>query len=263
MLSSSDVDAVYLATPIGLHFAQGKAVLSAGKHLWCEKSLTTRSEHTQELIALSRDKDRSLCEAVMFAYHPQFRRLVELVVLERALGRVASITSRFSMPFLENPRFRHSPELGGGALFDLACYPIALALRLTGEGAPRVLAARLERDDRLSIDVSGHALLQSASGTLAYCDWGFGVAYANEATIWGEVGSLHVDRAFSKQESFEAAVHLADARGARHIERFAATNSFVEMFAVFARAATDEGLRERLRYEASLQAACLETLRLM
>src|SRR5690242_11506502 len=40
MLSDARVEAVYLATPIGLHHEHGLAVLKSRKHLICEKSLT-------------------------------------------------------------------------------------------------------------------------------------------------------------------------------------------------------------------------------
>ena len=44
MLTSRDVDAVYLCTPIGLHYEQGLAVIEAHKHLLCEKALTDKAE---------------------------------------------------------------------------------------------------------------------------------------------------------------------------------------------------------------------------
>jgi NDP-hexose-3-ketoreductase len=259
MLSSAEVDAVYVATPIGVHYAQGKDVLSAGKHLWCEKSLATRSAEVAELATLSRSRMRSLCEAFMYAYHPQFLRIVDLVTRERALGSVMTITSRFTMPVLQDPRFRHSRDLGGGALLDVACYPLSLALRLAGE-APRVLTKRIGRSSAVEVDVSGHALLEFPSGTMAFLDWGFGYAYANEARVHGEHGSVYADRVFTKPESFAASIEISDARGARRTEGFPPTNSFVAMLDTFAAAAADGDLQERLRREAELQAAQLEAL---
>src|SRR5271165_711533 len=40
LLRAPEIDAVVVATPIGCHLTQGRAVLEAGRHLWCEKSLT-------------------------------------------------------------------------------------------------------------------------------------------------------------------------------------------------------------------------------
>jgi predicted dehydrogenase len=260
MLSSADVDVVYLATPIGLHHAQGKDVLSAGKHLWCEKSLATRSAEVAELAALSRSRQRSLCEAFMYVYHPQFLRMIDLVTRERALGSVMTVQARFTMPLLQEPRFRHSRELGGGALLDVACYPLSLALRLTGQAVPRVVATRIRRSPTLDVDVSGHALLEFPSGTMAYFDWGFGYAYANEARVYGEGGSLYADRVFTKPESFAASLEISDARGTRRAESFPPTNSFVPMLDKFAAATEDADLQEELRREAELQAAQLEAI---
>ncbi len=55
MLADPNIEAVFLCTPTGLHFSQGQAVLQAGKHLWCEKALTTSYAHSRQLIELAID----------------------------------------------------------------------------------------------------------------------------------------------------------------------------------------------------------------
>src|ERR671927_1649998 len=54
LLAHGDVDAVTLATPIGLHYAQGKQALEAGKHVHFNKTMTTTSAEATELIELAR-----------------------------------------------------------------------------------------------------------------------------------------------------------------------------------------------------------------
>ena len=56
MLGHPEVQTVIVSTPIGLHFDHGMRVLTAGKHLWCEKPLTCSYEDTVELIRLSKEK---------------------------------------------------------------------------------------------------------------------------------------------------------------------------------------------------------------
>jgi len=262
MLASGDVDAVYLATPIGLHAAQGKTVLLAGKHLWCEKSLTADLAGASELIELSRRRDLCVCEAFMYAYHPQFERMLAIVAGQRTLGRIFSITSRFSMPQLEQPGFRHSAGLGGGALLDLACYPVSLALRLASAvEAPRVRLCSISDAAGFEVDMSGYAALEFADLTVAYLEWGFGRAYMNEVTISAENGSLHANYVFSKREGLESSIEIRDTRGTPRTELFPATDAFVNMLQAFARATEDATLRENLRREAALQATSLAALR--
>ena len=75
MLQDPAVDAVYVATPIGLHATHGRQVLGAGKHLWCEKPLTCFLDETLELLEMAKSRRVSLCEAFMYLYHPQFEQL--------------------------------------------------------------------------------------------------------------------------------------------------------------------------------------------
>lgn len=56
MLQDKSVDAVYVVTPTGLHFEHGMCVLTAGKHLLCEKSLTDCSEKSLQLINYAKKK---------------------------------------------------------------------------------------------------------------------------------------------------------------------------------------------------------------
>src|SRR5690242_12264674 len=44
MLAHSNVDALSLATPIGLHYEQGRKALEAGKHIHFNKTMTTTAE---------------------------------------------------------------------------------------------------------------------------------------------------------------------------------------------------------------------------
>ncbi len=259
MLSSSDVDAVYLSTPIGLHYEQGKEILAANKHLWCDKSLTARSLDTDDLCALARNRRRSICEAFMYLYHPQFLRIKDVVMRQRALGDVSSITCRFGLPPLDNPGFRHSRELGGGALLDVACYPLSLALHLTNE-EPRVLARRLQCAPGFEVDTSGFSVLEFPSGLVAYLEWGYQRAYTNEVRVCGTAGSLYADRVFSKSSGLGVNIDFFDAHGMGRTETVEFTNSYVQMLKLFAHAATDDELQTRLRHEAQRQAYHLSAL---
>jgi NDP-hexose-3-ketoreductase len=261
MLASSDVDAVYLATPIGLHANHGTEVLRAGKHLWCEKSLAADLAGASELVELSRRMDLSVCEAFMYAYHPQFERILEIVAGQRTLGRLFSISSRFSMPELDRPGFRHTHALGGGALLDLACYPISLALRLSSAvETPRVRTCRFSSAPGFEVDLAGFAVLEFANPTIAFLEWGFGRGYTNEMTVSAEKGSLHANFVFSKRDGLESSIEIRDAKGASRTEVFPATDAFECMLRRFARATKDKVLRENFRREASLQANCLGSL---
>ena len=259
MLSSRDVDAVYLCTPIGLHYQHGLAVVDARKHLLCEKALTDRAGRSLELIAIARRQDVALCEAFMFQFHPQFQSLSNLVHAPEFDG-IEALSCWFGMPALENPGFRSSASLGGGGFLDVGCYLISLAARLI-DGTPRVTSARLHKPPDDEVDMTGHATLEFPGGEVAHLEWGFGRSYRNEVSIWGKKKSVFADRIFSKSPDYESSLLLRDERGQEEQIRIDAANAYDEMLKHFASATSEKSVREELWEIASRQAelvACVE-----
>jgi predicted dehydrogenase len=79
MLGSDAVDAVIITAPNDAHFALAAESLSKGKHLMCEKPLTTRSSDAEELVRLAQANGKSLMTAFHRRYNHNFRsKLPEL-----------------------------------------------------------------------------------------------------------------------------------------------------------------------------------------
>src|SRR5438309_1162449 len=57
LLEHGNVDAVAIASPIGLHYQQGRQALMAGKHVHFNKTMTTTTSEATELIELARAKN--------------------------------------------------------------------------------------------------------------------------------------------------------------------------------------------------------------
>ncbi len=259
MLSSRDVDAVYLCTPIGLHYEQGIAVVDAHKHLLCEKALTDKAERSLDLIATARRQDVALCEAFMYHFHPQFQS-VSALTHAADFGGIAALSCWFGMPALENPGFRSSADLGGGGFLDIASHSISLVGQLI-EGLPRVTSTRLDKSPDDEVDMTGHVTLEFPGGEVAHLEWGFGRSYRNEASIWGIKKSIFADRIFTKPPDYESYIVLRDQRGQEEKIRFKPTNAYGEMLKNFALATSDKSMREDLWGAASRQAelvACVE-----
>src|SRR5271157_5970756 len=57
VISSADVDAVAVITPVWTHFELAKAALDNGKHVFVEKPFTSNTAQAEELINLAARKD--------------------------------------------------------------------------------------------------------------------------------------------------------------------------------------------------------------
>jgi predicted dehydrogenase len=244
MLADDSVDAVYVATPIGLHGRHGREVLAAGKHLWVEKPLTSALDSTLALLETSRARGLGVCEALMYLYHPQFCRLREHV---RAVGDIVAVHSRFGIPPLDQPRFRLSPELGGGALYDVGCYPLSAVHALWPDDRLKLVYADVRTRPGLPVDSDGEAVLELSSGAHAHLEWRINCAYRNEFGVWGTQASVETDQIFSKTPAQVPLFRVRDLRGRESVEQGTAANHFVLMLQAFRRISDDAAAAESER----------------
>src|SRR6266480_2550895 len=80
ILRDPAIDAVHICTPNAQHFSMAKDALQAGKHVICEKPLTTTVAEAEELVALAAKKGVRNCTCHNLRYYPmvqQMRRLRE------------------------------------------------------------------------------------------------------------------------------------------------------------------------------------------
>jgi len=258
MLCDPRVGAVYLATPIGLHFEQGMRVLQNKRHLLCEKSLTDDYQKSDQLIAVARRYQLVLCETFMYRFHPRFAALSN-IVKSRSFGKIVSVSSSFYIPTLENPGFRLSSDLGGGAFLDVACYPISL-IRAIGDPVS-VLSARRSIAQGSKVDTTGNAVLALRDGGHSFSEWGYGAAYKNDVTVLGENQSVFVEHIFSKDGSRCSTLILRDGNGLEHRVEVESADGFVHMLAFVAQATRSPEMRENLSKEAADQARLMDEIR--
>lgn len=128
-LDDPQIDAVYIALPHDLHEEWTIAALNAGKAVLCEKPLSTSVDSTRRILDAAAASGGLLWEAVVFPFHPMSDALTAMVA---DLGPASHIESGFDFTMEPGDDFRWSPQHGGGALFDLGCYPLGLARLIFG-----------------------------------------------------------------------------------------------------------------------------------
>jgi predicted dehydrogenase len=80
VLSSPEVDAVAIVTPVCTHYSLAKQALNAGKHVLVTKPLTNDVAQAQELVDLAEEKGLILQVDHTFVYHPAVEKLKEIMV---------------------------------------------------------------------------------------------------------------------------------------------------------------------------------------
>jgi predicted dehydrogenase len=138
LVSDPAVDAVYVATPHPDHRAAALAAVAAGKPVLVEKSFTATLAGAREVVEAAGAAGAAgvFCmEAMWTRFQPAVVRLRELIA-EGAIGEVRSVRADLGLRRPFDPADRlWDPARGGGALLDLAVYPVAFAQMVLG-GAP-------------------------------------------------------------------------------------------------------------------------------
>ncbi|MGW3187292.1 Gfo/Idh/MocA family protein [Streptomyces ardesiacus] len=221
------VDVVYVATPHSAHRTAAGLCLEAGRNVLCEKPFTLNAREAAELVALAREKDVFLMEAMWMYCNPLVRRLKTLVE-DGAIGEVRSLQADFGLagPFPPAHRLR-DPAQGGGALLDLGVYPVSFAQLLLDE--PSDVAARAVLSEE-GVDLQTGALLSYDSGALASVHCSITGGTPHSASVTGSEGRIDVPNGFFFPDRF--VLH----RDGRDPQEF--------------RADPADGPRESLRHEA-------------
>lgn len=191
LLADADVDAIYNPLPNSLHAEWTIRALKAGKHVLCEKPISSNMEEAEEMAAVARSKGLVLSEAFAYRYHPLTTRIKE-IIKSGEIGAVRHIAAQFSfmLPAPNNIRFKYN--LAGGALMDCGCYPVSL-IRYLAEAEPTVESAQA-RLLSPQVDHNMKADLSFEDGRTAHMECGMlsPTLFRSVLRVEGEAGTLRV-----------------------------------------------------------------------
>ncbi len=126
-LLATDVEAVYVASPVDAHLEQVAACAKAGKHVLCEKPLGRDVAEAEAMADACRKAGVQLGTAFMMRFHSQHQAAAQLVKQGR-IGKPVFARAQLSCWYPPMPgAWRQDPKrAGGGALMDLAGHCIDL-----------------------------------------------------------------------------------------------------------------------------------------
>src|SRR4030042_5665780 len=123
LLADPEIDVVYNSLPNSLHAEWSIKALQMGKHVLCEKPLTTSTKDLDEVKTTARKTGKVITEAFMYRHHPQ-TLLVKQMVHNGDIGKLPLIRGSFCYINTRQSDPRFDPALGGGSLWDVGCSPI-------------------------------------------------------------------------------------------------------------------------------------------
>lgn len=128
-LLAAEIDAVYVATPNDSHAAIVTQAAKAGKHVLCEKPMSTTYAAAEQMVGACESAGVVYATAFDQRFHPAHIRLRQLIE-EGELGTIASARIHYACwlpPGWSTDNWRIDPQrAGGGAFIDLAPHGIDL-----------------------------------------------------------------------------------------------------------------------------------------
>jgi predicted dehydrogenase len=210
LIDDPGVDALYIPLPNSLHADWTVAALRAGKPVLCEKPLTGSVSETERVLAVAAQTGTPLWEAFVFPFRTQHARLRQLLA-EGVIGELQEIQSNFHFLMVDaDVNVRMLPELAGGALADVGCYPVRLARDLFG--AEHESAWATAAWDPGGVDVATWGTLGFPGGRRLLLSCGFCRAVDTYSRLIGTAGQINVTNAFHPRagDTFEVRAYGQD-----------------------------------------------------
>jgi predicted dehydrogenase len=171
----------------------------AGKHVLCEKPMSTTVAEAEAMIAACKKANVKLMIAYRCHYEPTNLRAVQLI-RSGAIGQVQAIESAFG--YNSGPgEWRLNKKLaGGGPLFDVGIYSLNACRYLTGEEPERftAVASTIDRDGRFNeVEENLSWTMRFPSGVVAACNTTYGAAMNGYYIVHGSKGWIEASPAFN------------------------------------------------------------------
>jgi predicted dehydrogenase len=146
MLADGNVDMVTLGTPIGMHYGQAVKALNAGKHIHCNKTVTTTVAECDSLMELAAKRNLHIVPSPGMMMMPHNQR-IRRAVLEGRIGDVAAAFTGGSggQAYHIGEPYRHGGDIltnanpawyfkkpGGGPLYDVTVYNMHILTGILG-----------------------------------------------------------------------------------------------------------------------------------
>ncbi|AZK45789.1 Gfo/Idh/MocA family protein [Paenibacillus lentus] len=217
LIEDATIEAVYIPLPNHLHKEWAIRAMRAGKHVLCEKPIALTSEEAKEMAAVAKQEGVVLAEAFMYRHHPRWKRIREIIE-SGELGELRLIRGAFTYnnaEDLDNIRLR--PEWGGGALYDVGCYPISAARFILGQEPEAITVHAQFSDKHFGVDMMAAGILEFAGGLALTFDCGMWTEHRQLLEIVGSEGRIDIPHAFTVGDD-EDASYTVTVRGVSRIE---------------------------------------------
>jgi len=197
--NNPDVDIIYIVLPNAMHAEYTVRAAQAGKHVLCEKPMSTSVQDAQRMIDACKQAKRKLMIAYRCQYLPEYRTLIGMA-RGKALGTLRMIEANNGQNNANDGQWRLNKAMsGGGSLPDVGVYCLNAARFITGEEPIEISARTVQpTDDPRFKEVEDLCsfTLRFPSGVVANCGSGYSYHENRFLRVMGSEAWAGLDPAF-------------------------------------------------------------------
>lgn len=188
------IDAVIICLPNSMHAEYTIRSAKSGKHVLCEKPMSTTVLEAEDMIGACKAANVKLMIAYRLHYEPITLKTIQLI-RSGAIGKVQAIDSANGFNIAPGEWRSTHAMAGGGPLMDVGIYSLNAARYLTGEEPAAFTAvATTDKDDGRFQGVEENLAwtMRFPSGAVASCATTYGASMPGYYKVFGSKGWLEV-----------------------------------------------------------------------
>ena len=198
LLADPDIDVIYNPLPNHLHAEWTINAVEAGKHVLVEKPIALTIAEVDAMEAAAQKNGRVIAEAFMYRHHPQTQHIIEMVKSGK-LGEIKFVRGSFTFQLNRDGDIRLDPAMGGGALWDVGCYPLSFARAVLGTEPLEVFG--WQATGSTGIDETFIAQLRFPNDIYVQFDCSFVLPFRSLMEVTGTLGRLTIPAPFKPGET--------------------------------------------------------------
>ena len=212
VINHPKINAIYIPLANEDHTPTALKAIRSKKHVLIEKPMAIKTSDVELLLSEAKKFDVTIMEGFMYAFHPQFERLLDMIK-SNILGETHYAHSMFSFPIqpARHYRINRPIRLGGGALWDIGPYAIHTLRQCFKENPKRVYAQ--SKLNEHGADLSTTGMIDFGQNKRATFDISFECTRRSEVEVFGPSGRAKIPTVWQPEDQKGKVVYSTEKSG--------------------------------------------------
>ena len=212
VINHPKINAIYIPLANEEHTPTALKAIRSKKHVLIEKPMAIKTSDVELLLNEATKFDVKIMEGFMYAFHPQFERLLD-IIKSNILGEINYAHSMFSFPIQPARHYRINRPImsGGGALWDIGPYAIHTLRQCFKENPIRVCAQ--SKLNEHGADLSTTGMIDFAENKRATFDISFECTRRSEVEVFGPSGRAKIPTIWQSEDQKSKVIYSTEKSG--------------------------------------------------